>query len=524
MKRPTITTVLAVLAASLAAQSQTSVPRLVVGLTIDQLRSDYMDAFSPLYGEDGFKRLMREGVFFSNAQYSSADVDRASAIASIFTGTVPYNHGIVGEDWMDRQSMRPVQCVEDFKIRGINTQETASPKNLLVSTIGDELKLSSNGRAMVYGIAPNREASVLSVGHAGDFAIWLDGHTGKWAGTSYYAEQPSWYKYLTTKSISGVDQVSWKPKNAAVTSYNYYLASEKTSSFNHRFTGKRRFRSFKTSGLINDFITETASFVITQAGMGRDDVPDFLSLCYYAGSFDGKTFNDSATEIQDTYVRLDEALANLFKEIDKSVGIENTLFFITSTGFEDAEAADLSKYRIPTGTLHLNRCAALLNMYLMAIYGQGQYVESYYDNQFYLNHKLIEQKQLNLAEVLETCEDFLFQYTGVRDVYTSTRLTQGAWTPGISRIRNSFNPKCSGDILILANPGWTLANDDIGQSRQVRDSFFEFPIIFFGFQLKAERIATPVTVDCIAPTVAHFMRIRAPNGCNTSPLSEVRRR
>jgi hypothetical protein len=214
------------------------------------------------------------------------------------------------------------------------------------------------------------------------------------------------------------------------------LASEKTSSFNHRFTGERRFRSFKTSGLINDFITETASFVITQAGMGRDDVPDFLSLCYYAGSFDGKTFNDSATEIQDTYVRLDEALANLFKEIDKSVGIENTLFFITSTGFEDAEAADLSKYRIPTGTLHLNRCAALLNMYLMAIYGQGQYVESYYDNQFYLNHKLIEQKQLNLAEVLETCEDFLFQYTGVRDVYTSTRLTQGAWTPGISRIRN----------------------------------------------------------------------------------------
>ena len=522
MKRPFVTTYLAVLATSFCAQTPASVPRLVVGVAIDQLRTDYMEAFSPLYGEDGLKRLLREGVVYANAQYPSADVDRASAIASLFTGTVPYNHGIVGEDWMDRQTMRPVYCVDDFKVRGVNTQETASPKNLLVSTIGDELKVASNGRSLVYSVAPYREAAVLAGGHSADWVLWMDNQTGSWVGSSFYGTAPSWIKYLDTPTLSRLENEVWRPSNIAVEAYNYYLSTSQTKPFAHKFNTDRRYKSFKRSALINDKVTQTASLVITQCGLGNDDVTDFLSLCYYAGTFDGKAFDDSAMELQDTYVRLDAAIAALLKEIDKSVGLRNTLFFFTSTGYEESESPDLSKYRIPSGTLQINRCAALLNMYLIAIHGQGQYVESYYGNQLYLNHKLIEEKQLNLSDVLETCEDFLFQYGGIRDVYTSTRLTQGAWTPGISRIRNSFNPKCSGDILIQVAPGWTIANEDIGKSRLVRDSYFEFPLIFFGFNLQAEKVQTPVTVDCVAPTVSHFARIRAPNACSTPPLSEIK--
>ena len=152
------------------------------------------------------------------------------------------------------------------------------------------------------------------------------------------------------------------------------------------------------------------------------------------------------------------------------------------------------------------------------MYGNGQYVESYFGNQFYLNHKLLEQKQLKLAEVLEHCEDFLFQFSGVRDVFTSHRITQGAWTPGISTIRNGFNPKCSGDIIIQVSHGWNLVNEDRGTKKMQRDSFFEFPLIFFGYTIKPEKVATPVTVDCIAPTVAHHIRIRAPNACSSAPL------
>lgn len=498
-----------------------SVPRLVVGITIDQLRSDYLDAFSPLYGEDGLKRLMREGVVYGNAQYASDGIDRASSAASIYTGTVPFNHGIVGEDWMERQTLRPIHCVDDYAIRGVNTQETASPQHLMVTTLGDELKVATNGRAIVLSVAPYREVAVLSAGHAADWVLWLDDHTGAWAGSTFYGQAPSWTKFLDSKSIADAGNRVWRPSNSAVGAYNYYLASSQSSSFSHRFTGDRRFRSFKQSGLVNATITQTASFVINQSGMGNDDVTDLLSLNYYAGTYDGRAVDACATELQDTYVRLDRAIAELLNEVDKTVGLQNTLFFVTSSGYEQAEQSDYSKYRIPSGQLQINRCAALLNLYLSAIYGQGQYVESYYGNQLYLNHKLIEQKQLNLSKVLETCEDFLYQYSGVRDVYTSVRLMQGAWTPGISRIRNGYNPKCSGDILLQVNPGWTLVNEDVADRSYVRDSYFEFPIIFFGFSLKAAHQQTPVTVDCIAPTLAHFMRIRAPNACATAPLNEL---
>lgn len=519
IKKPLLATVLAALATTLQAQGNNSVPRLVVGITVDQLRSDYMEAFSPLYGEDGLKRLMREGVVFAKAQYASDNLDRASSVASVYTGSVPYSHGIIGQDWLDRQSMRPMYCVDDFKVKGDGTLETASPKNLLVSTIGDELKLATEGHSLVYSVAPYRDAAVLAAGHSADWALWLDDHTGKWCGSTFYGKAPSWAKYLETKSVSNADKMVWRPVNQAVATYNYYLSVSQNANFTHHFTGEGRFRTIKQSALINDVVTETASMVMNQSGMGLNDVPDFLSLCYYAGTFIGKASDECSTELQDTYVRLDAAIARLLKNIDRSVGLQHTLIFFTSTGYEKNDVQDFTRYRIPTNTLHINRCAALLNMYLMALYGQGQYVESYYQNQLYLNHKLIEQKQLNLTEVLSSCEDFLFQYSGVRDVYTFTRLTQGAWTPGLSRIRNSYNPHRSGDILIQPSPGWILSNDDLGQTRFIRDSYFEFPLVFFGYGLKAERVSTPVTVDCIAPTVAHFMRIRAPNACATAPLS-----
>jgi hypothetical protein len=255
--------------------------------------------------------------------------------------------------------------------------------------------------------------------------------------------------------------------------------------------------------------------------MGSDDVPDLLSVCYYAGTFDNKPMIQSATELQDTYVRLDAEIAKLIGYVEKLVGLDNALIFVTSTGYDNEETQDLSKYRVPTGNFQINRCAALLNMYLVAVYGSGKYVESYYGNQLYLNHKLLEEKQLNLAEVQERCEDFLFQYSGIRDVYTSQRLMQGAWTPGISKIRNGYNPKRSGDILIEVIPGWNLVNEDVASRKMVRDSHFEFPLIFFGYGLEGKKIYNRVSIDCIAPTVSHLIRIRAPNACSSAPLDDL---
>lgn len=524
MKRQLISAILAsCVVIPMGAQQNKNVPRLVVGITIDRLRSDYLDAFSPLYCDGGFRRLLRDGRVYANSQYSVSGVDCASSIATIYTGTSPYNHGIISREWLDRASLRPVYCVDDFKYKGVETSQCSSPKNLLVSTIGDELKMATQGRGLVYSVSPFRESAVLSCGHAGDCAFWIDDRTGQWASSSYYGKSPSWYRYLSSISVSSqLPKLSWRPFSTSVSGYNYFLMRETKADFNHSFTGDSKYAKFKKSGLVNEEVTKAAKCCIVNGMMGCDGVPDILSVTYYAGTFDNKPFSESSSELQDTYVRLDREIEKLLQTLDSSVGLDNVMVFVTSTGYDDAEDdGNYETYRIPTGNFAINRCAALLNMYLTAIYGAGQYVDAYYKDQIYLNHKLIEQKQLNLSSVMECCEDFLFQFSGVRDVYTAQRITQGAWTPGISRIRNGYNPKCSGDVTIQVTPGWKLVNEDLGTSVVQRDSFVEFPLILFGYGIKSERINTETSVERVAPTMAHFMRIRAPNACSDAPLSDV---
>lgn len=521
-KRLLTTFVASVVMANVMGQSDNEVPRLVVGITIDNLRTDFLNAFAPLYGSEGFNKLLSSGQVYSNVQYPFVGIDRASAVATIATGTSPYNHGIIAEEWMDRTTLTEKHCVDDRLFTGVETSDCSSAKNLLVSTIGDELKVATGGQSLVYSVAPMRDVAVLSAGHAANWTIWIDSETGKWAGTSYYGETPSWMRYLqTTSATSVIEDLTWEPLNSYVGTYNYYLTSVQ-KSFKHKFNeGDKRqnIERYKQSPLVNEEVTKAASVLLSSGNAGLDLVTDYISLCYYAGNFNGLPLSETTTELQDTYARLDKEIEKLLKTIDKFVGLDNVLIYLTSTGYENyREDKSLSQYRIPTGNFSITRCSALLNMYLSAIYGKAQYVEGHFGSQIYLNHKLIEDKQLQMSEVLANCEDFLFQFDGVSDVYTAHRLTHGAWTPGISSIRNGYNSKCSGDIMIQPSSGWNLVDEDRRTSKMQRESFFEFPIIFFGHHIESKTVQVPVTVDCIAPTIAHHIRIRAPNACNSAPL------
>ena len=162
-------------------------------------------------------------------------------------------------------------------------------------------------------------------------------------------------------------------------------------------------------------------------------------------------------------------------------------------------------------------------MYLMAIYGPGQYVETYYDQQLYFNHKLIEEKKMDLTEVMNRASDFIVQMSGVRSAYSSQRLLLGSWTPRIDKIRNSFTPTCSGDIYVEVMPGWSVVNPYSKTVKVVREAYASVPLAFIGCNIKPEIIYTPVKVATVAPTVTHFVRIRAPNAASTSPLTGIRK-
>ena len=521
-RRYSLLTSLVALMAIMNAEAQTSheVPRLVVNIIIDQLRSDYLEAFAPLYGEEGFQKLLKEGKVYEKAEYPFARPDRASAVASLMSGATPYEHGVVAQQWLNRSTLQPVYCVDDTGFEGQLTSEKSSASSLAVSTITDELKVSSEGKSLVYAIAPFRDAAILSAGHAADGAFWLNDETGQWCSTSYYGNFPDWAKVyedgLSLKKRIG--NLVWEPSNGLVGNFSYFVAGGTKKPFKHKFTGDRKFRDLKESAMVNEEVNEFAKHCLRTTEIGADGVPDFLTLTYYGGNFQHKGVDVCPIEMQDTYVRMDRCLGELMQAIERKVGEGRVLYVLTSTGYADQEAEDVSRYRIPTGTFSITRAQLLLNMYLVAVYGQGQYVETAMDNQLYLNLKLIENRALNLAEVLERAQDFLIQLDGVRDVFTSQRLALGAGTPAISRLRNAYNPRCSGDILVQVAPGWHLLNETTRQDRLVRDSYMGFPLIIYGCNVEREKITTPVTIDRLAPTLARCLRIRAPNGCSAAPL------
>lgn len=514
---------LVMLAALTKAQDVPEVPRVVVNIIVDQLRSDYLEAFSPLYGEGGFARLMREGRMYTQAEYPFAEPDRASSVACLLTGASPYANGIVGQRWLDRQSLTPVFCVEDKNYPGQLTTEQASPQYLAVSTLGDEMKVSSEGAAVVLSLAPNSDASILSAGHAADGAYWIDDETGAWCTTSYYqAEMPKWLGvYNNQQSLdSRIGKETWKPFNELVGNFNYFVAGGIKKPFSHKFSGDRRFREFKASACVNDEVNNFLKHMMKYTSLGVDGITDLLNVTYYAGCYDHRSITEYGMEIQDTYARLDRSLEELFELIERRTGKGKALFVLTSTGYTDPEQAiDLSRYRIPSGNFSITRAKLLLNMYLIAVYGPGDYVETVLGNELYLNLKLIESRNLNLAEVLERSSDFLIQLSGVHDVYTSQRLAWSAGTPGISRLRNAYHPRSSGDILLQINPGWILENEDTHEQSISRESYMGFPLFLMGTGVRAEKVRTPISVDQLAPTLAQTLRIRAPNGCDKAPLN-----
>lgn len=491
-------------AETVAQNGTKKVPKLVVNITIDQLRSDFLEVYAPLYGPDGFRKLMEQGRVYDNVTYPLIQTDRASAISTILTGTVPYYHSIVGQQWVNRETLRPQQCTEDIRQIG-----TPSPVHLAVSTLGDELKVASDGKAFVYAIAPFADAAILSAGHAADEALWLDEQTGQWKTSQYYSNKQS-ITYLVSNELSNpgknISKLRWVP-----------LGQEKIFDFRHIFKGHKKFQEYQTSGLINAHVTDLALAYVRQKGLGSDEITDLLCLTYYAGPFNHQPVTECQQELKDTYLRLDQTIATLISQLEEKIGPKQILFVVTSTGYSDPEHTDYARYRIPTGTFYINRAAGLLNMYFGATWGQGRYIETYTDNQLYINRKLLEQKRISLTDFCQRAREFLLQMEGVRNVYTFLQLLSEN-NSEIAKVRNGFHPQHNGDILIEVNPGWHLQNEDTGEDRVSQTSAIPFPVILYGTNIEARQVTTPVTTDRIAPTLSRAIHIRAPNACNSDPL------
>lgn len=494
MRKELLATILVLTIGGWQMQRASAQTRLVVSVTIDQLRNDYIDAYSPYYGSQGFKRLLRDGKVYQQVQFSFDAKDRASAIAAIYSGTTPSVNGIIGNEWLDRETGRPRNCVDDTAFMGNNTNESSSASLLLSSTLPDELKIATHHQALVYSIAPFRDAAILSAGHSANCAFWINQETGKWCSTTYYKDYPIWLDNYNTQQ--GPD-LRVKDKDRV-----------------------NRYRRLLTTPAVNDEVNLLAEELLTQSNIGKDETTDLLALTYYAGTYQHQPLQTVEQEMQAIYTNIDNCLANLLDMLERKFGMSHVLLCITSTGFTDPVYEDLSAYNIPTGEFYLSRCATLLNMFLMATYGEGEYVEYYHDNQIFLNHKLIENKHLDMADIQQKASEFLVQFSGINEVYSANRLLLAPYTERTERSRNGYHRKRSGDLVIEVLPGWQIVDEKAQTKKIVSQAVTPVPLIILHPDFKASTIATPIMAERIAPTLANAIHIRAPNGCTLLPLAE----
>ena len=527
--RKFITSLIAVFVVANVQAQQQNAPKLVVCITIDQLRGDYLDYFKGFFGENGFKRLLNDGIVYNHVQFEFSMIEQASAFATIFTGSNPCYHSITGNKRYDFEKELEQSSIYDSYFLGNYTHDNFSPKNLLCSTIGDELKYASKGASKVYSIAPDPESAVLSAGHAADGAFWIENYFGKWATTTYYKKEniPPYVEKLNsgTESLSSrLSSITWSPM-LTTDQYNSlpYIADKKQYryTFNEKEVGC--YSRFKTSPYVNKEVNKLAVEFINSGELGTHPTPDLLYVTYYGGNFLDVQDKTYTQEVQDVYYQLDQCITELLSVIDKKVGLNKTLIVVTGTGYYTDTEMIPEGTNAPGGTFYPKKSTALLNMFLRATYGQKDWYKGYHNQQIFLNHKLIEDEKIDLAVIQDKAAEWIVQSEGVQRVVTDATLRAGNWNEGSASLHYGTYHKGRGDLIIELQPGWGVEHEITGQKINVkRNNAVITPLLFFGNGLKPVQIDRAVYATEIAPTISKFLRIRAPNACSDLPLPEVK--
>lgn len=498
------------------------VPRLIVGIAVDQLRTDYIYALQHRLGEKGLKRLFNEGLVYEQVTFDLDNPDATAALAVLATGAYPFHNGIPATQVYNPQMLRLQSVFYDKDCIGNFTSLNYSPKALISTTLADELKIASSGASKVFSIAAEPEAAIIHAGHTADCALWIDDKNGQWASSTYYKNFPH---YIVRQNgaqplFINVSEANWKPSQKTEGKLDIMPYHYATSSFDHSFYqyGQPCYAWFKTSPLVNDAIVELSKLFMKSGYLGQGKYTDMLQLTFYAGTFMHERPELYAEELQDIYLRLDQSIANLLEAIDQSVGLDNTFIYLTGTGETNANTTDVEGTQM--GEFNARRCTALLNSHLISLYGPGEWVAGFDNYQLYLNHRTIENNKLNLRDVQKAASEFVALFSGIEDVVTAHQLLHEDFSQRIIRMRNGYHKNSGGDLLVLLQPGWVLKLDDTTKPLpQVRHDIAPGPAILFApASVKADRIETPVEATAIAPTVARHIRIRAPSGCRQPAL------
>jgi predicted AlkP superfamily pyrophosphatase or phosphodiesterase len=513
-------------------------PKLIVGLVIDQMRWDYLYRYYDLYSPNGFRRLLDKGFSCENTFVPYVPTYTGPGHTCIYTGSVPAIHGIIANDWYDVNTGKNVYCTDDSTVNTVGStsdEGKMSPRNLWVTTIGDELRLSNNFSSKVIGISLKDRAAILPAGHAANAAYWFDASVGKWITSTYYEKQlPAWVVKENEKLIPDIAMAKdWNtllpiskytqstPDNEI---YEAALPGEATPTFPHKLSqiNRSKYEAFKYTPFATTYTFDMAKQAVENEKLGTGDVTDLLAISISSTDYIGHTFGPNSIEAEDAYLRLDEDIADFLSYLDARLGEGNYLLFLTADHGVAHVPGFLESHNIPSGTFNTEALKSALNKMLSEKYSLDNAVIVIENNQVYINNNEIQKKGKNISQVENDIIDYLKAQPYIVNAFSTENIeTQSIPAPIKQRLINGYNPKRSGQIGFYEKPGY-IGDGDKGTTHGMWNPYdAHIPLLWFGYHIKPGKTNREVYMTDIAPTLSAILNIQMPDGSVGKVIEEV---
>lgn len=511
-------------------------PKLVVGIVIDQMRWDYLYKYYDEYGKDGFKRLMSEGFNCQQTFINYLPSFTAPGHTCVYTGSVPSIHGIAANDWVDYKTCTGVYCTDDndaLPVGGSTRSGKMSPKNLLTTTITDELRLGTNMQSRVFGISLKDRASILPAGHLGNGAYWYDDSTGNFMSSSYYGKSlPEWLNAFNNKRLpDSLLKQPWQLMNVANTykhslpdnnPYEGLMPGEKEPIFPHQLSnGKSNYGRLRRTPAGNTITVEMAKACVEGEKLGMQGTTDFLCLSFSSTDYIGHQYGPTALEVEDNYLRLDSDLASLLKYLDEKVGTGNYVLFLTADHGAAYNAGYLKDINLPAGMTSGGADAKDLNNLVKAQFGIDSTILSLENYQVSLNEQKVPTAKRQ--DIKQAIMGWLRNRQGITYVIDMENMQNAVVPEPIrSMVINGYYSKRSGCIQFIPEPGWYDGYAKTGTTHGTWNPYdTHIPLLWYGWHITPGETYTKIYMTDISATLAALLHIQMPNGCVGSVIRDV---
>ena len=519
-------------------------PKLVVGIVVDQMSYEYLYRYYAKYGEGGFKRLMNNGTNCRTTNYNYVPTYTGPGHASIYTGTTPENHGIVGNDWYHRKSNTSINCVQDDSVLTVGSTSVEgrfSPTRLKGNTITDQLKMTYPNSKVVSLSIKNRGA-ILPGGHLSDGSYWFDYATGDFITSTYFKSNlPDWVNDFNAKNYPQVtmngtwntlyDISKYTESGVDNSAYEHLLPGKLTPTFPYELSemkdGINDMEIFTTTPFANTFLKNFALKAIESESLGKDKETDMLCISFSTPDIIGHEFGPQSIEIEDTYLRLDKDIEDLLNYLDKTIGQNEYVLFLTA----DHAVVPVPQYfidnKMPGGYVFLSEPLKTLKGKLNTKFGDSLIITPTNLN-IYLNHEVMKAKNMNYEEVTKFIQYEIMQWEGVKNVYTSTDLLRnGTGDKWFEMVRNGFNPNESGDLVFILEAGYLPKGVDSELARKGTSHGSPFaydthvPLLWYGKNVPKQSVVRNIEIIDIAPTLALILETAIPHVVTGKPIVEI---